>query len=473
MQFGNITQPINADTNWINPNSDTFVLMVETFKRRVLNSAFLDYFKDVGLCFVDECHRDDFFEILQYFESSLLIGLTATPICSNIERPMNTTWDVMLEIATTSELQHLNSLNPKVGVVPCECYALKGIDRSRLSKSGVDFNEKKMSVDFRDELQVENTLYHYETKARGMKGLCFNVDIEHNEVMQSNFDSLGVPCRQLHSKTSKWFGAPRASLAKHWRKDTLLWFKHTDGAIINNVGILTTGFDETSSELAITNFASLSLSKVVQCHVRCARPHQYKDGSWKTSYKWMDFGGNCQNFNIDGNNDIDWKYYWDNPKIKKKDGVGGYKTCPICSNLNPVSARFCSGLKLDWLSDSYVECGYIFPISEKEVDLVPREMIKFYQDKVQVSSILRDIERNGFKVGSAYHKVLDAICLLAKDLGTYLEAEQISFLVEMGISKIKELGKLTGKKTFKESVKEDVLKKLQEKGFIVNINEVV
>src|ERR1700735_1568597 len=53
LRFNNITEPIDANTNHINPHSDTFVVMVETFDRRSESSSFLDYFKNVGLVFID------------------------------------------------------------------------------------------------------------------------------------------------------------------------------------------------------------------------------------------------------------------------------------------------------------------------------------------------------------------------------------------------------------------------------------
>ncbi len=474
LSFGNITEPINADTSVINHNAATFVCMVETFDRRSVSDSFLSYFKDVGLVFIDEAHRTDFNKILHHFDQSLFHGLTATPISTDKKQPLNRIWDEMYEACTVSQLQRLNSMNPNVGVVPCDCYSLSGIDRSKLGKKGDDFDEKKMSIDFRDKLQIRNTIEKYIELGQGLKSLCFNVDLDHNEVMHQEFINLKVPSRMLHSNAKKFYGAPSASLAKNWRKDTLLWFKNTPESVVNNVGILTTGYDEKSVENVMTNFSSLSISKVVQCHVRGARPFQYPNGEWKELYRWLDFGGNCQYFNIDGNNDVPWRNYYDMPQsTHNRDGVSGYKSCPECGSLNHSSTRFCKGFKKDWLSQELYECGYCFPITEKEEDSVPRTMNKFFSDRINVGDLVKYCEINGLSLGNAYYKILDAVCALGKkSFGTFILKEQFDFLLDIAFKKLKELSKHTGKRVWRDAVKGVLVNKMRSEGFVIDIMEI-
>ena len=448
--------------------------MVETFSRRSDSTTFLEYFKNVGLVFIDEAHRTDFNKILQHFENSLIIGLTATPISSDKKKPLNTIWDVMYEAAKVSDLQRLNLENPKIGVVPSDCYNLGGIDRDRLAKKGNEFDEKKMSVDFRDDKQKSNTITHYLELGKNMKGLCFNVDIKHNEEMDSEFKNIGVPSRQLHSDSKKWYGAPSLSLMKNWRKDTLNWLRNTPGAIVNNVGILTTGFDEPSVELIIENFSTLSISKHIQCIVRGARPFQYPNGEWKEFYRLLDFGKNCSYFSSDGNNDINWKEYFDSPLSRKNiDKAGGYKTCPKCGSLNTVASRYCSGLKEDWLSGEMLECGFAFPFEEKKEDLVPRVMVKYFTDGINVSDLLAYARINGMKEGIVYWKILDAVSALGKKhFGIFLLEEQFDFLLDVCFRKLKELSKVTGKRTWRDAVKPVLLEKLRKDGFVLDVQEI-
>lgn len=472
--FGTITEAINADTSIINPNANTFVCMVETFARRADSETFLKNFKKVKLLFIDEAHRDDFSKIFQYFENARVIGWTATPISSNKKRPMNKQWDVMYEVATVTDLQRLNSIDPKVGVVECDPYMLTdGVDRNKLKRKGDDFDERLMSKDFREGKQLSNTLDHYFELAKGLKGLCFNCDIQHNEDMHNEFKASGIESRMLHSDAKKWYGAPKSSLMKHWRKDTLLWLKHTPGSILNNVGILTTGFNERSTELIITNYSTLSISKFIQCIVRGARPFQYENGDWKEFYRLLDFGQNLKYFNTNGNDNIPWQSYFDMPSsTHNRDGVGGYKSCPNCGSLVAVSTRFCEGLKENWLSQELEPCDYQFPISEKLEDLVPRIMIKFFTDGINVDDMVSLARINGRQIASVYFRILERICEIAKDkFGAFLLKEQFEFILDMCFKKLKELSKYTQKRTWRDGVKSTLIPKLREAGIAIDIEE--
>ena len=474
LAFGNVTEPINSETSQINSYANTFVCMVETFDRRSISDNFLSYFKDVGLIFIDEAHRADFNKIMHHFEGALFDGLTATPISSDKSKPMNKVWDIMFIAATKTELLELNAINPNVGIVPCDCYSFGKVDRDKLSKKGIDFDEKKMAKDFSDDIQVRNVIENYEDLGKGMKGLCFNVNISHNELMHHEFLNIGVNSRILHSKADKFYGAPKSSLAKNWRKDTIKWFRETEGALINNVGILTTGFDEKSTELIMTNFASLSISKVEQCEVRGARPYQYPNGQWKEFYRWLDFGKNCNYFNIDGNNNIPWQLYYDMPNSKHNTvGVAAVKTCPECGALNPVSTRFCKGFKKDWLSQEVVECGYMFPLSERKEDLIPRTMVKFITDGINVQELISNAKFNGYDIKSVYWKILEKVSQYAKkSFETFILKEQFDFLLYICFKKLRELSKVTGKRVWRDSVKSALSEKMRKDGFILDVKEV-
>jgi superfamily II DNA or RNA helicase len=472
--FNVITEPINASTSSINPNARVFVCMIETFNQRSDSQAFLDNFKDVGLVFIDEAHRTDFNKIMHHFPDALFSGWTATPISSDKKQPLNSKWDVAIEVAKVSELQRLNLDNPKIGVVPSDCYNLSTIDRDRLKKKGDEFDEKLMSKDFSDKKQLYNTIENYFSHGKGMKGLCFNCDITHNYDMHNEFLAAGVKSRMLHSDRKKWFGAPSAELAKNWRKDCLLWLKKTPGAILNNVGILTTGFDEPSIELIMVNHATMSISRYIQEIVRGARPYQYPNGEWKEFYRLLDFGQNSKKFG-NGNQDLPWIDWFNNPDLPSiREGVGGVKTCPQCCNIRPVGERFCQGLKEDFLYQEFNVCGYMFPLTEKEEDLIPRGMEKFFDDGIDVAGMIVVYEQRGWNISGIYYKVIELVCNIAKvrfGVG-YLLTEQLDFILDVAYRKIKELGKKTGKRCWREGVKNNLIPKLRENGFILDVEEI-
>lgn len=60
-----------------------FVAMVETLNNRLKDNK-LDI-SDIGLVIVDEAHYNSFTKLFKFFEKSFLLGVTATPLSSNIE----------------------------------------------------------------------------------------------------------------------------------------------------------------------------------------------------------------------------------------------------------------------------------------------------------------------------------------------------------------------------------------------------
>ena len=63
-----------------------FVAMIETLKNR-LNDEKLEI-QDVGLVIIDEAHFNSFRKLLSTFNNAFILGVTATPLSSNIKLPM-------------------------------------------------------------------------------------------------------------------------------------------------------------------------------------------------------------------------------------------------------------------------------------------------------------------------------------------------------------------------------------------------
>ena len=83
-------------------NYDCFVAMVETLKNR-LNDEKLDI-SDIGLVIVDEAHYNSFTKIFKFFDKSIVLGVTATPLSSNIKLPM---YENYQELFVGETIQHL------------------------------------------------------------------------------------------------------------------------------------------------------------------------------------------------------------------------------------------------------------------------------------------------------------------------------------------------------------------------------
>ena len=75
-------------------NFDCFVAMVETLNNR-LNDKDIN-FENIGLVIVDEAHYNSFRKLFKFFDDCFMLGVTATPLSSNINLPMNEIYNCLL-----------------------------------------------------------------------------------------------------------------------------------------------------------------------------------------------------------------------------------------------------------------------------------------------------------------------------------------------------------------------------------------
>ena len=64
-----------------------FVAMVETLNNRLNDEKFT--MENVGLVIIDEAHYNSFRKLFKFFDNCFILGVTATPLSSNIKLPMN------------------------------------------------------------------------------------------------------------------------------------------------------------------------------------------------------------------------------------------------------------------------------------------------------------------------------------------------------------------------------------------------
>ena len=73
---------------------DCFVAMVETLNNRLKDDK-LDI-SDIGLVIIDEAHYNSFTKLFKFFDKSFILGVTATPLSSNIELPMTDNYNELI-----------------------------------------------------------------------------------------------------------------------------------------------------------------------------------------------------------------------------------------------------------------------------------------------------------------------------------------------------------------------------------------
>lgn len=467
--YGIISQKIDAKTKFVDPNARVFVAMVETFNNRSKASKFLDNFKNVGLCIVDEAHLSNFKKIFTHFITAKRMGFTATPIAATKKDPLKNYYSQIVCGPPVSTLIELNKSNPKRGVVPCITFAPENINRSDLKISGEEFDEKQMGEEFSKGKQIQNTIDAYIKLGFGRKTICFNASIEHSIAVTKAFVDNGFNARHLDGDKNGPYGSDA------YREQCFHWLRNTPNAILCNVGIATTGFDDPTIETVILNSSMLSITLYRQKCGRGARPFIYPDGRIKKYFLVIDMGDNARGGGFgEWKDDIDWKFVFENPKVPRP-GIAPVKTCPMCGAMNAASTRICQGYRIDWLSDEEVFCGYEFTIQAAVEDTAEKKMVQLGTIDINVAaniSYFKD-RHEYYSMYVIYEQIASVYRKEFKD--DYLDASQLDAICEAAYQKISEWYKLQNKKkfpNFRAGVNVAMYKKLEEAGFCITPEEI-
>jgi superfamily II DNA or RNA helicase len=266
-----------------------FVAMVETLKNRLNDEKLL--IDNIGLVIIDEAHYNSFRKLFGMFSESFILGVTATPLSSNIKLPMYENYKELLvgdPIGTLIENEFLAKANTFSYDV--------GLSSLKIGING-DYTVKS-SDELYSQLDMQNKLLHaYEEKSKGKKTLIFNNGINTSLYVYETFREAGLPIKHLDNTTTT-----------EDRKAILQWFKHTPSAILTSVGILTTGFDEPTVETIIINRATKSLTLYFQMIGRGSRKLPNKN-----EFTIIDLGNNAARFGL-WDQSIDWQHIFKSPE---------------------------------------------------------------------------------------------------------------------------------------------------------------
>ncbi|MDY0779577.1 DEAD/DEAH box helicase [Tenacibaculum sp. IB213877] len=261
---------------------DCFVAMVETLNNR-LNDDKLDI-SDVGLVIIDEAHYNSFTKLFKFFDKSFILGVTATPLSSNIKLPMKDNYNQLIVGET------INALIENEYLAKANIYSYNvGLTSLEVGANG-DYTVKSSEDLYTNTDMLSKLLQAYEERAKGTKTLIFNNGINTSLHVFDTFKRAGYPIAHLDNTNTKK------------ERDLILkWFKKTPNAIITSVSILTTGFDEPSVKSIILNRATKSLTLYYQMIGRGSR---ILPG--KSEFNVIDLGNNFHRFGPWGA-DLDWQ----------------------------------------------------------------------------------------------------------------------------------------------------------------------
>ena len=288
-EFGVKNKVVNSTANLDDQNDYMcFVAMVETLNNRLLDDV-LDV-SGVGLVIIDEAHYNSFTKIFKFFSKSFLLGVTATPLSSNTKLPMNENYNELIAGET------IQALIENEFLAKANMYAYNvGLTSLTIGANG-DYTVKSSEDLYTSTGMLTKLMQAYDQRSKGKKTLIFNNGINTSLYVYESFKQAGLPIMHLDNTASK-----------KQRAYILDWFKHTPGAILSSVSILTTGFDEPTVESIILNRATKSLTLYYQMIGRGSRI--LKD---KSEFDVIDLGNNFLRFGPWGA-DLDWQKIFRNP----------------------------------------------------------------------------------------------------------------------------------------------------------------
>lgn len=268
-----------------------FVAMVETLNNRLRDAEDVaEDVDDIGLVIIDEAHYNSFRKLFKFFKKSQILGVTATPLSSNMKLPMKDNYDELLVGESISNLIKQKFLaNGKTYTYQVNLSSLK------VGANG-DYTVASSERLYGNFVMQEKLLNAYEERCKGKKTLIFNNGIQTSKHVLETFRHAGYDVRHLDNTHTG-----------QERKDIIEWFKHTPNAILTSVGILTTGFDEPTVECIVLNRATKSLTLFYQMIGRGSRVIP-----GKTTFTVVDLGNNVARFGLWGA-PIDWQRIFRTP----------------------------------------------------------------------------------------------------------------------------------------------------------------
>lgn len=306
------------------PWSMVVVAMVETLTRRMHRG----YELEPQLIIIDEAHFGNFNKIIDLFPAAYIIGVTATPVGKHFHKYYS-------EIVNNIDIPELIE---KGFLSPCRPYEMVRHDFSDVkTDSHGEYESESLFNHYNKRSLYDGVVEGYKEKCQDRQTIVFNVNISHTEEMTRSFNDAGIRSECVTSDTNP-----------HERKQILAAFKEGRFPVLNNCGILTTGYDEPSISAVIMNRATKSLPLWLQCQGRGSRIHP-----GKKDFIVLDYGENHRQHGL-WNSERMWTL---SPPKKKKEmkDAAPVKNCPQCSAMLAPAVRVCEF------------CGYEFPVDSKEL----------------------------------------------------------------------------------------------------------
>ena len=357
------------------PPARVYVAMVESAHKR------LHLFENIGMVIVDECHIGNFTKVIEHFKEQYIIGFTATPLAAKKTNPLK---DYFYDIVCGIDIPEL--IEQGFLCQDITYSSEKIVERAQLKMKAGEFDQAQMAAIYKNPKYIDTTINAYKQHSIDRKTIIFNCNVEHSQAVNAAFIAAGFNSRHLDATSEN-------------RAETLEWFANTPDAILNNIGIATTGFDQPDIETVIVNKATASMPLWLQMCGRGARPHPIK-----LAFTIIDLGGNCEVHGL-WRMHREWKQIFDNPK-KPGNGVAPVKQCPKCNAYHHTAKMVCDAIPYGEL----FACSYEFP----KVVVLDEGINEFVEmgDAIDIKKLIKINEHH--KEYRSLFLAIEHVALLAK-----------------------------------------------------------
>jgi superfamily II DNA or RNA helicase len=319
------------------------ISMAQTCRARFskYGSDYLGSFDNV-IC--DEIHVDFFKEVYDQIPNAKVIAVTATPIIDKkIEKlvdgvafvkklTMANEFEILYQGVSTRELIELGYLTRDFNIA----LTPPNLDKLKSDEGSPDgYTSKSMSDVFGSSTSLETVIRGYNeycsaeaNNGIAKKTIIFNPTTKVNKLMHEAFLANGIECKLYDS----------VNTTDHTRNEITEWFKNTDGAVLLNVGVFTTGFSVNDIDAIIYNKKTKSLSLWLQSIGRGSRvltKEQISAGKIKPNFLVLDMGLNIATHGK-WSEDRDWQNHFilNDWKLKKESDLLQMWECSECGYFN-------------------------------------------------------------------------------------------------------------------------------------------
>ena len=332
---------------------------------------------EFDLAIVDECHvvYNKLHKLMESWNKIPFIGLSATPYTKGL----GNIYDDLISVVSISQLIEEGFL------VDADVFGPSQPDMAGVSSNANDFNQREAAQRSMNKRLVASIVDTWHKLGQNKQTICFATNIAHSKYIAEEFRLSGVNC--VHVDTYTDTDEKREKIEK---------FKRGEYKMITSVGILTTGFDAPSAEVAILARPTKSLSLHKQMIGRVLRPYESKEKALI-----LDHAGNFERlgFHTDpAPAELDVHKKGENKPKKKEEPLP--KACPQCHTLKPVKARICPncGFETKSQNEIFEEAGELVELKRNNRELTKDEKQSFY------SGLLGYADDKGYKQGWASNK---------------------------------------------------------------------